>query len=118
MTPIVLFVDDEENILRSFRRVLQPYAESYDFRFASGGEEALRISGDFPPAFLFADSKMPGISGGELILRLKDAVPGLITVLVSGEINRDQSEMGGADHFLAKPCGVDEIVKILEKYTR
>ena len=116
MTPIVLFVDDEENILRSFRRVLQPYGKSYDFRFASGAEEALRLSHDAPPAFLFTDSKMPTVSGRELILHMKKLFPGLVAILISGEIHRDESEAEVADHFLAKPCGVGQIMKILEEH--
>jgi len=111
----VLFVDDDENILKSFKRVLHSYCKKYEFTFVLTGGEALSVARTNPPDILFTDSKMPGMSGFELIAKMKEWFPKVVTVIVSGEMGSGVKEGEAAGYYLAKPCKVEEIVSILEE---
>jgi len=59
-------VDDEENILRSLRRLLAD--EEYEVLTATGGEEGLRIMTKEPDiGLILSDQRMPGMSGVDFL---------------------------------------------------
>lgn len=106
----VYFVDDEENVLRSFRRLLQLHRDRYRFTFFS---DPLKAAAATVPDVLITDEGMPGMSGLELISRMKESPAPPVTILITGRIVPE----GGstvADHFLEKPCQVQEILAILD----
>ena len=63
MSKRILFVDDETNILDGLRRMLRPLRQEWEMRFASSGEEALRLLEQEPCDVLVTDMRMPGMSG-------------------------------------------------------
>jgi two-component system nitrogen regulation response regulator GlnG len=110
----VFFVDDDTSILNSFRRLLQYYRKQFDFSFFNNGNDAL--ASDILPDVLITDAMMPGLSGMDLIRLLKKRFPGLVTVILSGEVGASFPDELGIDFFLEKPCDVEDIIDILEKY--
>ncbi|HDH52887.1 MAG TPA: response regulator, partial [Nitrospirae bacterium] len=70
----ILIVDDEENILRSLKRLLTN--EEFEILTAISGEEALKILRVNPDiALIVSDQRMPGLSGVEFLEQAKSLSP-------------------------------------------
>jgi len=78
----LLFVDDEENILKSLNRLF--IDEGYEVATATSGEEALeRLNGE-QVSLVISDQRMPGMQGVELLSRIKEISPDTIGILLTG----------------------------------
>ena len=71
MTTTILIVDDEKNIRRTVRMVLE--GEGYSVEEASSGEEALARLPDVAPDVMLIDVQLPGISGHEVLESMRKA---------------------------------------------
>ncbi len=102
----LLFVDDDVAILGGLRRMLRGMREEWDMRFAPGGAEALVAIAADPPDVVVADMRMPGISGAQLLARVRDEHPEIIRLILSGYSDQDlvMQTLMVAHQFLAKPC--------------
>lgn len=103
----VLFVDDEPNVLASIRRQLR---KTVDIHTASSGEEALRLLGELGPvALVISDMRMPGMTGADLLTRVRDRHPDTVRMILSGQADLDSTiaavNEGHIFRFLTKPCG-------------
>lgn len=78
----ILIVDDEKNILSSLKRALQD--EPYNVFFAGSGEDALKILSEQPFKVILSDVQMPGMDGFELLEKVKELYPDIISVIFSG----------------------------------
>jgi DNA-binding NtrC family response regulator len=78
----VLFVDDEELILRSLERGLLD--QSYDKFFAKSGKEALEILKRKKVHVIVTDLRMPEMSGLELLRIVKKEYPDIIGIVLTG----------------------------------
>lgn len=78
----VLFVDDDEIVLRSIERGLLD--EPYQKLFAKKGEEALEILQKQEVHVMVTDMRMPGIDGYELIKIVKKEYPQIVSIILSG----------------------------------
>jgi diguanylate cyclase (GGDEF)-like protein len=101
----ILLVDDDPGSIQLMGRILSGVA---NLRFATSGEDALRLAGASVPDLMLLDTEMPGLSGFETCRALK-ADPALTDVPVifvtsHGEPAFEVSgfELGAAD-FIAKP---------------
>ena len=79
---MVLFVDDDEIMLRSLERGL--FDEPYDMRFAESGAEAVEILQREEVHVLVTDMSMPGMDGIELLKIVKERYPGIVSIVLSG----------------------------------
>src|SRR5688500_16537675 len=104
----ILFVDDDELILRSVERVLRrPAAEKgWDRCFATDGEAALAEMAKAPVDVLLADANMAKMSGAALLRRVQERDPAVVRILLSGHTGLDvlRSALPHAHQFLPKPC--------------
>jgi YesN/AraC family two-component response regulator len=107
----VLFVDDEQNVLSSIKRML--FDESYEQYFASGGEEALALLADTPVSVIISDMRMPIMDGVQFLEKSRKIVPDAIRIILSGQaelvsvmqaINR-----GGLWRFISKPWNDNDL---------
>ena len=117
----ILVVDDEEQILRALRRALD--ARGYDVVTAPDGEEALAEVERSMPDLVVLDLNLPGISGFEVCRRLRgwSQVPILILSVREDEAGKVRALDLGADDYLTKPFGVEELlarVRALLRRTR
>ncbi|MBP7126411.1 HAMP domain-containing histidine kinase [Myxococcota bacterium] len=123
----VLVVDDEAGIRMAVERALRTFtirlpdvgAEfGLTFQEAASGEEALEAIRQSAPDILLLDYKMPGISGLDLMDRLRadgiDILTIVITAYASLETAVAATKRGGFD-FLAKPFAPDELKSVLFK---
>jgi len=106
----ILIVDDEPQITRVLRTGLN--TRGYEVRVASDGESALDTFNDWPPDLVITDLSMPNMDGLELCrrLRLVSQVP-IIVLSVKGEerVKVDALD-AGADDFVTKPFGIEELL--------
>jgi len=103
----VLFVDDEPNVLESIRRQLRKTVEVHT---APGGPEALDLLEELGPvALVISDMRMPGMSGAELLTRVRDLYPDTVRMILSGQADLEATISAVNDghifRFLTKPCG-------------
>ncbi len=106
----ILVVDDEVQILRALRRALD--ARGYDVVTAADGEEALDEVERSMPDLVVLDLNLPGISGFEVCRRIRgwSQVPILILSVREDEAGKVRALDLGADDYLTKPFGVEELL--------
>ena len=108
--PRVLVVDDEPQIRRALRVGLA--GRGYDVQLAATGEEALDLAAVAPPSVVILDLMLPGMSGLEVCRALREWSQVPIIVLSAKGEERDKVEALdlGADDYLTKPFGMDELL--------
>jgi two-component system KDP operon response regulator KdpE len=114
----VLVVDDEPQIRKALSVNLA--ARGYDVVLADTGEKALEAAAKVHPDVVLLDLGLPGISGTEVILGLRGWTDVPVVVLsVRGE-ERDKVAAldAGADDYVTKPFGMDELLARLRATLR
>jgi two-component system KDP operon response regulator KdpE len=108
--PRILIVDDEPQIGRVMRTGLSSHG--FDVRVAADGEAALDLFGDWHPALVITDLSMPNMGGLEFCrrLRLISAVPLIVLSVKSEERVKVEALDAGADDYVTKPFGMEELV--------
>ena len=106
----ILVVDDEPQLTRVLRRSLM--TQGYDVRVAGDGEFALQTFRDWPAALVITDLAMPNMSGLELCRRLRatSAVPIIVLSVRGEEKTKVEALDAGADDYVTKPFGMDELL--------
>lgn len=106
----VLVVDDEGAIRYSVSKTLQRIG--YQVDEASSGEEALELIGKSEYEVILTDIRMPGLTGVELLKRIKDVSPDGIVILMTGYASLGtavESLRLGAHDYLIKPSSSQDI---------
>src|SRR5260370_10864562 len=105
----ILVVDEEPQLTRVLRRSLT--TDGYDVRVAGDGESALQTFHDWPPALVITDLAMPNIDGLELCRRLRavSEVPIIVLSVRGDEKTKVEALNLGADDYVTKPFGMDEL---------
>ena len=80
----VLFVDDEEKVLRSLKRAL--FDEPYETLFANSGKEAIEILKRNDVHVIVTDMRMPEMSGDELLGIVEEEYPHVVRIILSGYV--------------------------------
>jgi len=106
----ILFVDDEDNILKSLKRALNK--EPYRKLFARSGEEALKILQKEDVHVIVTDMRMPGMTGLQLLRKVKPEYPDIVKLVLSGFAQLPQvlATVNQVDifKFITKPWEIDE----------
>jgi CheY-like chemotaxis protein len=116
----ILFVDDEPDILSSFKRQFRKKA---DISTASSGQEALDLmdsEGEF--AVIISDMRMPSMDGAEFLEKAKKKSPNTIRILLTGQTDQNSAiaaiNKGQIFSFLSKPCPQDVLQDTLKSAIR
>lgn len=106
----ILLVDDERQITRVLSRSLS--AKGYDVHVAADGELALQTFSDWHPDLVVTDLNMPNVNGLELCRRLRafSAVPIIVLSVKGEERTKIEALDAGADDYVTKPFGIDELL--------
>lgn len=106
----ILVVDDEPQIRRALRAGLT--AQGYAVISVASGEEALDQAATQPPALVILDLMLPGLSGLEVCRHLREwsDVPILVLSARGQEKDKVHALDLGADDYLTKPFGMDELL--------
>ncbi len=118
----LLVVDDEETVGRIFAQRLRKEIREglIVLHFVTSGDEALSVvkNRGSDLAVVLTDINMPGMSGFELLGRIRHMAPRLKVFMVSayeGDEFRRQALELGADGFFAKPLEFSELRSVLEQ---
>jgi two-component system alkaline phosphatase synthesis response regulator PhoP len=106
----VLVVDDEGAIRYSISKTLQRVG--YQVHTAENGEKALEMMEHQDYDVVLTDIRMPGISGVELLARIKEIAPDAVVILLTGYASLEtaiESLRLGAHDYLVKPSSSQDI---------
>ena len=108
----VLIADDDPNILRALRFLMQ--REGHDVRTAIDGQQALAAIAETPPDLVLLDLMMPQGNGYEVCRTLRVArsyndVRIVMLTARGGEADQRGMDLG-ADAYVTKPFAIDDVV--------
>lgn len=112
----IVIVDDEEVVINSCERILQP--KGYEVKGFTSAEEALQALKDNHFDLMITDLKMPGIDGLELIKRARSSNPSLAIVVITGYPSQESLQEAlqyGIVDYLPKPFSPQLLVEVTEK---
>ncbi|MBN2401420.1 MAG: response regulator [Spirochaetes bacterium] len=112
----ILFVDDDENILSSFKR---QFYGIYTVLTAISGEDGLStIEKEAPVALVVSDYRMPEMNGVEFLSKVREISPNTVRFMLTGQADMDAVikviNEGRIFRFLTKPCLPDLMKKNIE----
>ena len=116
--PCVLLVDDQRDIVRLLHSTLQTLGHAMDIVDAPSGEEALLEASRRKVDLLVADYLLPGISGVELMRKIKARNPDLRVIFISGMTERkarDEMLSAGAIAIFDKPIPLADFLDAVER---
>lgn len=111
----VLIVDDEPANVRLLEMILRQ-ADFTDVRSTTDPHEVRSIFAEFEPDILLLDLQMPGLTGFEVMVQMRDLIPAStylpILVLTANDLPliKQQALIYGAKDFLTKPFDVTEVL--------
>lgn len=118
----LLLVDDEENILRALSRELEDWiAERHiELLFANNGKKALEILKEKgkETVLIVSDLRMPEMKGSELLLRVKEEYPFIVSILLTGYSEIEEiikSIKAGIFSYILKPWDSDYLLSEITK---
>ena len=114
----VLVVDDEPQILRALQTSLR--GAGYEVVVAATAEEALSAAAMRPPAAVILDLVLPDGSGTDVCRELRSwsSAPVLVLSVVGDEAEKVAAFDAGADDYVQKPFGIDELLARLRALLR
>jgi len=114
----VLVVDDEPQLLRALRINLR--ARGYEVHVAATGTDALRVAAAHPPDVVVLDLGLPDMDGTEVVAGLRGWTDVPILVLSGRSDSQDKVDAldVGADDYVTKPFGMDELLARLRAMLR
>jgi len=106
----ILLVDDEPSIQRAVGPLLR--SRGYEVEIAGTGADALRAVAEHPPHLVVLDLGLPDIEGSEVCRRIRQqsAVPIVVLSARGGEADKVQALDLGADDYVTKPFGPEELL--------
>jgi two-component system CheB/CheR fusion protein len=115
-SPVIFVVDDDSRVRDGIRRLLEaPGRTVEDYATCEAFLEAYRPS---PEACLLVDAYLPGMSGLELLQRLRDAGHRLPSIMITGNADVPmavEAMKAGASDFIEKPIGSSELLAGVER---
>ncbi len=114
----VLVVDDEPQILRVLRHGLE--SKGFEVLTAPDAHIGLQMFRSTPVQIVITDLRMPDVDGVEFCTQLRSAskVPILVLSVKGDEVTKVQALDAGADDYVTKPFGMDELVARIRALSR
>ena len=117
----ILYVDDEVNLLSSFKSLLRK--ENYEIHLL---EDSTKISSvleqNGPFAVVLSDQRMPGLDGVNLLKKVSEIYPDTIRILVTGFSNHEETiqavNVGGISRYINKPWNDDDLKKMINSLVK
>ncbi len=116
--PCVLIVDDQRDIVRLLHSTLQTLGHQMEIVDAPSGEEALLVAARRKVDLLVADYLLPGISGVELMRKVKARNPEMRVIFITGMTDRksrDEMLSAGALAIFDKPIPLADFLDAVER---
>ncbi len=117
-SPRILLVDDQRDILRLLHATLDTLGHKLDIYEAPSGEEALLEASRHRFELLVSDYKLPGITGVELMKKVRAKNPDLKAVLITAMTDkktREEMREAGAMAIFDKPIPLADFLDVVER---
>lgn len=114
---IILFVDDESNVLSGLRRMLKDMRKEWEMSFAESGEKALAMIEEKQIDVVVSDMRMPGMDGATLLKKIQGTYPHIVRIILSGYAEEEAvlRTVGPAHQYLAKPCEASIVIDTINR---
>ncbi len=112
----ILIIDDEEIVLDSCKQILK--GSRHKVATAPDGTLGVNLLTEFHPDLVYVDLKMPGISGLDVIAKVHEFDPTIVTIVITGFATVSsavEAMKNGAYDFLPKPFTPDEFRLITQR---
>jgi two-component system, OmpR family, KDP operon response regulator KdpE len=108
--PLILIIDDEPQILRALKTILK--AHHFQVELASTGEQGLTLAAAKLPDLIILDLSLPDIDGFQVCeqLRVWSHTPIIVLSVKDSERDKVAALDKGADDYLTKPFGIEELL--------
>jgi CheY-like chemotaxis protein len=116
--PRILLVDDQRDILKLLHSTLDTLAHELEIIEAPSGEEALLEASRDSIDLLVSDYRLPGITGVELMHKIRAKYPDVRVILVTGMTDRDARDKilnAGAAAVFDKPISLTDFLDAVER---
>jgi two-component system probable response regulator PhcQ len=111
----ILFVDDEPSVLLALKRSLRK--EPYEILTAGSAAEALEILGRTAVDLIVSDERMPGVTGSELLARVRKEYPSVVRFMLTGDVglrpDGKEIDVTLSSRMLKKPITPQELGEAL-----
>lgn len=115
----ILFVDDDPQILHSYRLAL---SDQYEITTSQSGEDALDLLTLENFAVIVSDMRMPGMDGASFLSKARKLAPDSVRIMLTGYAEIETAikavNSGQIFRFLTKPCPTEDMVSALEEALR
>jgi DNA-binding NtrC family response regulator len=111
----ILIVDDDPSIRKVLAAILEE--KGYDVETVDSGSKAIRRSKTRFYNLALLDIRLPDMEGTELLTQMKQTVPLMIKVIITGYPsiqNAVEALNNGADAYIIKPLDIDKALSIIE----
>ncbi len=112
----ILYVDDEEDNLSTFKSV---FRREYDIYLANSGEKGLEILAETPIDLVITDQRMPEMSGNEFLVEVVERHPDLSRIILTGFSDVNDVIMaintGKIHSYITKPWKKEDLQNTIEK---
>lgn len=108
--PLILLIDDEPQILRALKTILS--ANRFRVASAKTGEEGIALLVAQPPDVIILDLTLPDMDGIQVCEQIREwsRVPIIVLSVRDGEKDKVAALDKGADDYLTKPFGIEELL--------
>ncbi len=114
--PSIWIADDDRSIRWVLGKALE--REGVDYRLFEDAASVIQALDSEPPAVLVTDIRMPGMTGTDLLRRVKEKYPQLPVIIINpyGDMESDVTAFeGGAYEYLAKPFDITAAVSLIKR---
>ena len=113
---IILIVDYDKSILRTFTRILQKHG--YEIDTAETGKEAIEKADKKNYDLALVDIRLPDMDGTELLAKMKKQLQNTIKIMITGFPSIESGVKAldeGADAYLVKPVKPEELLMLIKE---
>lgn len=111
----ILFVDDEQNLLSSLKRMLRCMRDNFDFYFSESAKEGLVLMEENNIDVVISDMRMPGMDGADFLLEVQRKHPSTVRIMLTGQADEESvyKTVNVVHQFLAKPCDPEKLKNVI-----
>ncbi|MBE1424138.1 DNA-binding response OmpR family regulator [Desulfomicrobium macestii] len=117
--PSILLIDDEEAFVTTLQERLE--MRGFSAKVALDGQSGLDMIAEDPPDVIVLDLRMPGISGVEVLRRIRKQWPGLPVIMLSGhgsDMDFETCVHLGAAMYHKKPLDINTLIESVRTVTQ
>ena len=112
----ILFVDDEENVLRSLKRLFM--SEDYTVLTALSGPDGLAVLKEVEVPVIVSDQRMPVMTGAEMLEQSRELSADSVRIILTGYADVEAAigaiNRGGAYRYVSKPWNDNELLLVIK----